>query len=105
MTRRLFSKRARRLPLARSRGSCAVFCPAVFAAAIAVAIAPVAFAQLATLDKGDQILVNRGLQIWGLDTGASSFTYNNLTNANMNAVIWSYGESKPQVLSTGQEWG
>lgn len=62
-------------------------------------------AQIATLDKGHQLLVNSGLQIWGCDTGASSFNYSNLTGANMNAVMWSHGQSKPQVLAAGQKWG
>lgn len=81
------------------------------AAGILVAAnAPMACAQIATLDKGHQILVNNGLQIWGLDQGASGFNYNNLANANFNGVMWSFGldpspHPKLSSLSTGQKWG
>src|SRR2546429_1323714 len=60
-----------------------------FAGAV-LAGAASARAQIATLDKGHSILVNNGLQIWGLDTGASSFNYGNLANANFNGVVWSW---------------
>lgn len=78
---------------------------ALFAAGIVAVMAPLAGAQITTLDKGHQLLVNSGLQIWGCDTGASSFTYGNLTNANFNAVMWSHGQAKANLLSTGQKWG
>jgi autotransporter-associated beta strand protein len=64
-------------------------------------------AQLTTLDKGHQLLVNSGLQIWGLNTDSFqyNFNYNNFTAANMNAVMWSFGQSNAGVLSAGQKWG
>ena len=64
-------------------------------------------AQIATLDKGHSLLVADGLQIWGLNTDAFqyNFNYNNLAAANMNAVMWSYNQSNPGVLSAGQKWG
>jgi autotransporter-associated beta strand protein len=82
-------------------------CHAVLAAGAAFTITPIAHAQIATLDKGHQLLVNSGLQIWGLNTDSSQypFNYNNLTSANMNAVVWSLGQSNPGVLSAGQKWG
>src|SRR4051794_17878995 len=79
-------------------------------AAIAVAaLSANARAQVATLDKGHSILVNNGLQIWGLDTGASSFDYGALSNANFNGVVWSWGvdnapHPKLQTLTAGQKW-
>src|SRR5205823_8804543 len=80
-----------------------------FAGAV-LAGAASARAQIATLDKGHSILVNNGLQIWGLDTGASSFNYGNLANANFNGVVWSWNvdnapHPKLQTLSAGQKWG
>ena len=47
------------------------------AASVAAIVAP-ARAQVATLNKGHTFVVNNGLQIWGLDQGASTFNYNNL---------------------------
>jgi len=73
---------------------------------VGIAAVPVAcLSQITTLDKGHQLLVNSGLQIWGCDTGASSFTYSNLSGANINAVMWSHGQSKAQLLAAGQKWG
>src|SRR6185503_5249885 len=63
-------------------------------------------AQIVSLDKGHQLLLNTGLQIWGCDTGASPFNYSGLTGANFNGVMWSYGQSgKVSLLSNGQKWG
>lgn len=50
------------------------------------------------------------MQIWGLDQGASGFNYNNLTDANFNGVVWSWGvddspHPKLSSLSSGQKWG
>jgi hypothetical protein len=88
------------------RRSTAKICSAA-AAAITVALAPAALGQIATLDKGHNLLVNSGLQIWGLNTDSFGYTfnYNNFTAANMNAVMWSYGQSNAGVLTTGQKWG
>lgn len=74
---------------------------------ISLIVAPSVSGQIATLDKGHQLLENSGLQIWGLNTDSFqySFNYNNLTAANMNAVMWSHGQSNPGVLSAGQKWG
>src|SRR5205809_3683065 len=81
-----------------------------FAASIVVAITSIACAQIAAIGKGHQLLVNNGLQIWGLDQGASGFNYNNLSNANFNGVIWSWNvdnspHPKLMSLSSGQKWG
>ena len=51
-------------------------------------------AQIVSLDKGHQLLLNTGLQIWGCDTGASPFNYSGLTGANFNGVMWSFGQAK-----------
>jgi autotransporter-associated beta strand protein len=83
------------------------------AATAAVSIAAVttgarsASAQITTIDKGHNLLLNSGLQIWGLNTDSFQYTfnYNNLTAANMDAVQWSYGQSNPGALTTGQRWG
>jgi autotransporter-associated beta strand protein len=66
-----------------------------------------ASAQITSLDKGHNLLLNSGLQIWGLNTDSFQYTfnYNNLAAMNMNAVQWSYGQSNPGVLTTGQRWG
>src|SRR3979409_651459 len=86
---------------------CHIVC---FAAGIAATITQIACAQIAALDKGHQLLVNNGLQIWGLDQGASAFNYNNLSNANFNGRIWRWNvdnapHAKPTSLSSGQKWG
>src|SRR4051794_33326719 len=83
------------------------------AAAVAVCAGSVftssqtASAQITTLDKGHSLLLSSGLQIWGLNTDSFQYTfnYNNFTAANMNAVMWSYGQSNPGALSNGQKWG
>src|SRR5437016_5815258 len=106
MTRRVFSKWGQWLSLARSGGSCAVVCRAVFAVAIAAAFAPIASGQIASLDKGHQLLINDGLQIWGLNTdNRYQFNYANLADANMDAVIWSTNQSSTGLLSAGENWG
>ncbi len=79
---------------------------AVMAVSVFAALPPFACAQIAALDKGHQLLVNSGLQIWGLNTDKTyPFNYSSMTAANMNAVIWSHGQSNPSVLSSGQKWG
>ena len=106
MTSRLFARGTRPLPGANCRRSGAEFCYVVLAAAVCAVISPTACAQIAALDKGHQLLINSGLQIWGLNTDNTyTFNYNNLTAANMDAVIWSYNQSNPGVLLTGQKWG
>src|SRR3954464_13352985 len=82
-----------------------VLCHAGFAIGLVLIPAPAASGQLASLDKGHQLLVNSGLQIWGLDTGGSPFNYSGLTGMNMNAVNWSFGQANAGSLSTGQKWG
>ncbi len=73
---------------------------------IGASLTPVAHAQIATLDKGHQIFVNNGLQIWGLDTdNRYSLDYNELTAGNMTAVMWATGQAQPGNLSSGQKWG
>src|SRR3954467_7666571 len=77
------------------------------AAAVASSVATTpAQAQVATLGKGDQYFLNNGVQIWGLDQGASTFDYNGLAGANFNGVMWSYGQDyKAAQLTTGHKWG
>src|SRR4051794_35303705 len=77
-----------------------------FAAAV-LAGATTVRAQIASLDKGHSLLLNSGLQIWGLNTDQHqyNFNYNNFAAANMTAVTWSYDQSDPGVLSAGQKWG
>ncbi len=73
---------------------------------ICAVLAPIAHAQIATLDKGHQIFVNNGLQIWGLDTSDDySLNYNELQAGNMTAVMWTTGQAQPGNLTTGQKWG
>src|SRR5690349_18149813 len=73
---------------------------------ISLVIATIARAQIPVLDKGHNLLVNNGLQIWGLQTDASyPLDYNELTAANMNAVMFSHGASNTGALSAGQKWG
>jgi autotransporter-associated beta strand protein len=76
---------------------------------VALCLTPVAIGQVATLGKGHQLLLNKGLQIWGLDQGAVGFNYNNLANANFNGVMWSFGidedNAKLASMSPGQKWG
>ncbi|HEX3600077.1 MAG TPA: autotransporter-associated beta strand repeat-containing protein [Lacipirellulaceae bacterium] len=70
------------------------------------ALSTPAHAQIATLDKGHQIFVNNGLQIWGLDTSDDySLDYNELQAGNMTAVMWTTGQAQPGNLSAGQKWG
>ena len=104
MKRRIISKGARTLPVAHRRGNCAKIGHAVVAVVIATAFSPIASAQIASLDKGHQLLVNNGLQIWGLNTDSFqyNFNYNNLTGANMNAVMWSYNQSNAGVFRRGR---
>src|SRR5687767_11216562 len=86
---------------------------AVAAAGLAAAagIVSPARAQVAALGKGHNILVNNGLQIWGLDTGASAFNHSNLANANFTGVVWSWGVSSKltgaqnQFVPSGSKWG
>src|SRR5215211_4446237 len=78
---------------------------ALAGAVLAAVSSSAARAQVATLSKGHQLLVNYGLQIWGCDTGAAPFVYSGLTGANMNGVMWSHGQSKAGSLTAGQKWG
>src|SRR3954451_16230510 len=97
-----------RLPaIYRCSSTPAICFRAVLVAGLLAGLAPQGHAQIASLDKGHQLLVNQGLQIWGLNTDSFqySFNYNNFTAANMNAVMWSYGQSNTPALSAGQKWG
>ena len=88
------------------KSTLAILVRATLAASFAAAIVPAACAQLATLDKGHQLLVNNGLQIWGVVTDKTyPLHYGEVTAANMNAVMWSFGQSDPGVLLAGQKWG
>ncbi len=107
MKGRRSSRKARSLAAVRIRHLVSKLSRAVFAVGVVAAIAPIACAQIASLDKGHQLLVNSGLQIWGLNTDSFQYTfnYNNFTGANMDAVMWSYLQANAGVLSTGQKWG
>src|SRR4051812_30529731 len=83
--------------------------PACLVACIPIIVAlltPIAHAQIATLDKGHQIIVNNGLQILGLDTDQADYPidYNELSAAHMTGAMWAYGQTVP-TLSAGQTWG
>src|SRR4051794_17676780 len=79
---------------------------AAVTAAVLATLPAVAAAQVATMGKGQGYFVNNGLQIWGLDQGASTFDYNGLANANFTGVMWSYGQAyKVSQLTAGQKWG
>jgi autotransporter-associated beta strand protein len=82
---------------------------AVAASVLFAAVPPVANAQLATLDKGHQLLVNNGLQIWGVATDTSyGLNYASLENANMNGVMWGFpavGGTDMNALGPGDKWG
>src|SRR5437868_4631257 len=82
-------------------------CSAALAGGVMASAASAACAQVATLDKGHSLLINNGLQIWGLNTDSFqyNFNYQNFLNANLNAVVWSYGQDNSGALSDGQKWG
>jgi autotransporter-associated beta strand protein len=97
------------------RRTLATFRYAVLAAGLITALAPSARAQLATLDKGHQILVNNGLQIWGSATDIVNYdvNYAALEGANMNGVMWGFpangytvanGGTEMNLLSAGDKW-
>ncbi|HEY2759778.1 MAG TPA: hypothetical protein VGI75_03525, partial [Pirellulales bacterium] len=71
-----------------------------------VALGAAAKAQIATLDKGHQIIVNNGIQILGLDTDQADYPidYNEVNAAHMTGAMWAYGQTVP-TLSAGQTWG
>ncbi len=77
----------------------------ILAGAVLAGAASACHAQITTLDKGHSLLLTDGLQIWGLNTDSSSFHYSDLTGADLNAVMWSYGQANAGSLSTGQTWG
>src|SRR4051812_23550432 len=102
----LFSKGVRPLPDAHSLGGGTKVFYVVIAAIAWAAFSPSADAQIATLDKGHQLIVNQGLQIWGLQSDTQyPLDYNELSAANMNGVMFSYGASNAGTLSAGQKWG
>ena len=81
-----------------------MFCRAALATA-GLAGASQARAQIASLDKGHRILVNNGLQIWGVDTDLNySFDYPTLANANLTAVTWG-GASDFSTMVPGNKFG
>ncbi len=107
MTRPPFSNGARLPAIDRVKRIEANIRLVILAVGVVVASGPVACAQIASLDKGHQLLVNSGLQIWGLNTDSFqyNFSYNNFIAANMNAVMWSFQQANAGVLSSGQKWG
>ena len=81
-------------------------CRLIAALALSFLVPEFALAQIPTLDKGHRILVNNGLQIFGLHTDqAYSLNYNELSAGNMTGVMWSYGAYNPNSLAAGQKWG
>src|SRR4051794_26990354 len=75
--------------------------------AAALAATTSAHAQLATLDKGHQLLLNDGLQIWGTNTDSYNYqlNYPNYNDANFSGVMWSHGQSRTDgTLPAGEKW-
>src|SRR5688500_19185520 len=82
---------------------------------VAAAAGLPARAQIATLDKGHSIIVNNGLQIWGVASDILNYdiNYSQLQGANMNGVMWGFpangytvanGGTETHLLSAGQKW-
>src|SRR4051812_16623066 len=96
-----------RLPaIDRCSSTPAICFRAVLVAGLLAVLAPQGHAQIATLDKGHQLLVNQGLQIWGLQSDIQyTLDYSELTAANMNGVIFAHQASNTGALSAGQKWG
>src|SRR5688572_28567004 len=91
----------------RKRGAVAI--GLACSTALAATVSP-ARAQVATLGKGHQIILDNGLQIWGLDTGAQAYNHANVMNANFNGVMWSWEVDPaphPKLAATpvGAKWG
>lgn len=65
-----------------------------------------AIAQISTLDKGHQVIVNNGIQILGLVTDQADYPvdYNEVNAAHMTGAMFAYGNTVP-TLSAGQTWG
>jgi autotransporter-associated beta strand protein len=83
----------------------AKLCLAFLAVGVGVAIGLPARAQIAALDKGHQLLVNQGLQIWGFDSDTQyPLDYNELSAGNMTAVMFGFS-TDTGGLSAGQKWG
>ncbi len=68
-----------------------------------------AHAQITTLDKGHSFLLTNGLQLWGVDSDYHyPFDYNTMAQANLNGVIWGFGEpthtTDMSTLAPGDKW-
>src|SRR3954453_10605543 len=59
-----------------------------FAAAIVLAVPSVVFGQTVTLSKGNQILINQGLQVQGMVTNFDPFHLSTYQAANYTSINW-----------------
>src|SRR3954466_12898448 len=59
-----------------------------FAAAVILAVPSVVFGQTVTLSKGNQILINQGLQVQGMVTNFDPFHLNTYQAANYTSINW-----------------
>src|SRR5438477_10887848 len=79
------------------------------ASAVLAAASSAARAQIAALDKGHNLLVTNGLQIWGADSNTNdTFDYPTMAAANINGVFWGFpaqGGSDMSKLAPGNKWG
>jgi autotransporter-associated beta strand protein len=81
------------------------FCLAALAVCALIAFGSPVRAQIATLDKGHQLIVNNGLQIWGFNSDTQyPVDYNELSAGNMTAVMYGFSTDTGS-LSAGQKWG
>ena len=63
-------------------------------------------AQIATLDKGHNVLLDNGLQVWGLDTdNRYPFDYSVARGANLTGVVFANTPTLTDALSPGDKWG
>ncbi len=103
------SARSMRCLLLRSLHWNFAFAVTAALAASALLAVPRAYAQIATPDKGHSFFLTNGLQLWGVDTDYHyPFDYNTMAQANLNGVIWGFGElthtTDMSVLAPGDKW-
>jgi autotransporter-associated beta strand protein len=88
---------------------------AILTAALIWGFAHSVCAQVPTLDKGHRIIVQNGLQIWGVSSDILNYdvNYSVLEGANMNGVMWGFpangynvsnGGTETHLLSPGDKW-
>ena len=85
------------------------FCSRLALLAVTIALAPPtpAHAQIASLDKGHQILLNRGLQIGGMvDQTYRPFHLSTLQGGNFTLPLWGFNADVSQLgAAPGVPWG